>query len=226
MKNRNCVAPSSSYPPLDRRDQFLAPYRVMRWRDVWSTVGFVTLLAVVTTAITLAQTGSTWLDRPLTAWNEPDKGVPSARPGNEPQPALERRCGSSTLISSAPAATLRTAGWVPFLHLDQVISRGDVQVLGGMAAASPGCEPTTFNLFVFVAGTLAGTASPVTMTQNRDGAAGSVRITGDDSLVVEFARYAAADNECCPSSRVRVGYRIERGGRRPLLVATDVRRVR
>jgi hypothetical protein len=125
-----------------------------------------------------------------------------------------------------PAATLRAAGWVPFLHFDQAISRNDVEVLGGMTAASPGCEPTMFNLFVFVAGRLAGTLSPVAMAQNRDGVSGSVRITGDDSLIAEFARYTVTDSECCPSSRVRVSYRIDRGGSRAVLVATEVRRIR
>jgi LppP/LprE lipoprotein len=186
----------------------------------------VTLLAAVTAAGVSAQAGSTWLDRPMASWNEIAKSIPSTRPGTEPQSALERRCGSTTLATSKPAAAIRAAGWVPFLHFDQAISRNDVEVVGGMNAASPGCEPTRFNLFVFVGGMLAGTISPETMTQNRDGVAGSVRITADDTLIAEFARYTASDSECCPSSRVRVSYRIERGGSRPVLVATDVRRVR
>ena len=83
-----------------------------------------------------------------------------------------------------------------------------------MTGATPGCEPLYFNLFVFVGGVFAGTVSPVMMAPTRDGAAGAVRITGADTLTVEFARYMPGDSECCPSSRVRVSYRIERERRR------------
>ena len=95
-----------------------------------------------------------------------------------------------------------------------------------MAAATPGCEPTAFNLFVFVDGRFAGTFSPAPMNPSRDGAAGAVRITGVDTLTVEFARYMPDDAECCPSSRERVSYRIEKTGAGPTLVQTDARKVR
>ena len=64
------------------------------------------------------------------------------------------------------------------------------------------------------------------MTPSRDGAAGAVRITGADTMTVEFARYMPGDAECCPSSRERVSYRIEKTGAGPTLVATDTRQVR
>jgi hypothetical protein len=79
---------------------------------------------------------------------------------------------------------------------------------------------------VFVAGRFAGTVSPVAMAQNRDGVAAAVRITGEDSLTTEFARFTATDTECCPSSRVRVSYRVERTATHAVLVPTDARRVR
>ena len=58
--------------------------------------------------------------------------------------------------------------------------------------------------------------------------AGTILIDGEDhgSLTAEFARYAPADAECCPSSRVRVTYRIERSGSRPVLIATESRAIR
>ncbi len=180
-------------------------------------------LVLLLAAGAMAQAGSAWLDAPMKGWNEADKGVSSAQPGAEGHAALDRRCGSTSLAKSTTADALRKAGWVPFHHFDQVISRDDIEVIGGMTAATaPGCEPTVFNLFVFVAGRYAGTVSPVTMTRNRDGDVGPVRLTGQDVLMADFARYTATDTECCPSSRVRVSYRIDRGGSRPTLVATDV----
>jgi hypothetical protein len=95
-----------------------------------------------------------------------------------------------------------------------------------MAAATPGCSPESFNLFVFAGGVFAGTVSPAAMSPSRDGVAGAVRITGDTTLTVEFARYKPGDAECCPSSRERVSYRIEKTGAGPTLVATDTRQVR
>ena len=173
-----------------------------------------------------AQSDASWLDRPLAAWSEAPGAVPPARAGTESHSALQRRCGSSSLTASASAQALRNAGWVAFLHFDRAIARDDIEALGGMTAAtSPGCEPATFNLFVFVGGTFAGTISPIVMGQGRDGVAGAVR-TAADALTAEFARDTAKDAECCPSSRVRVTYRIERAGSRATLVPVDLRTLR
>ena len=190
-------------------------------------------LLILVVAVTLlpttvsAQSDTSWLDRPLASWSHAPGTAPQARAGTEAQSALERRCGSSSLTASAAAEALRKAGWAPFLHFDRTIARGDIEILGGMtAAASPGCEPTVFNLLVFVGGTFAGTISPIVMEQGRDGVAGAVRVTAADALTAEFARYRAKDAECCPSSRVRVTYRIERAGSRPTLVPLDLRTLR
>jgi hypothetical protein len=183
-------------------------------------------IAFLSAAPLSAQAGASWLDRPMTSWNQPGRAVPVAQPGTESQGTLARRCGSSSLSSSTTAGTLRKAGWVPFLHFDRAIARDGAEVIGGMTTAGPGCEPTVFNLFVFVDGRFAGTISPAVMTQNRDGVAGAVRITRADSLTAEFARYTTKDTECCPSSRVRVTYRIERAGSQPALVPMELRTLR
>ena len=184
------------------------------------------LLILIATSLTpsaSAQTATTWLDRPMTRWTAT---MPTAQAGGEAQSVLERRCGSSSLSTSRNAEALRKAGWVPFLHFDRAIARDEVEVIGGMTAASPGCEPTSFNLFVFSGGKFAGTLSPTDMTQGRDGVAGAVRLTGPDEVTAEFARYAGKDTECCPSSRVRVTYRIELAGSQPSLVPVDTRTLR
>ena len=187
----------------------------------------ILIVVVVVTVVssTLSAQGSGWLDRLMAVWNQ-SSILPSAQGATESQAALERRCGSSTLASSVAAEAVRKAGWVPFLLFDRAITRDDVEVIGGMTAASPGCEPATFNLFVFVGRRFAGTLSPIVMTQGRDGVAGAVRVTGPDALTAEFARYTPADAECCPSSRVRVTYRLDRAGTQPTLVALDVRPLR
>jgi hypothetical protein len=183
-------------------------------------------LLITATAMLSAQPKAQWLDQRLTTWNQAGVSVPPARTTLDAQASLEKRCGSPKPVSPISSAAIRRARWVPYLHLDQPIMRNDIEVVGGMVEATPGCEATVFNLFVFAGGMFAGTVSPVTMTPSRDGAAGAVRITGADALTVEFARYAPGDAECCPSSRARVSYRIDRTGVGPTLIATDARHVR
>ena len=92
------------------------------------------------------------------------------------------------------------------------MKRGRIEVVAGASDATAACEPIDFNLFVFVDGRFAGTLSPVSMTTSKDGVVGAVRITGDDSLTAEFARYAPDGPECCPSGRVRVIYEVDMAG--------------
>lgn len=172
-----------------------------------------------------AQSGTSWLDRPLTAWNTPAALVPS--PAQKPaQPAaLIKRCSLTPPTPSPGASTLATAGWIPYLHQDRALARDGIEVIGGLTDAGAACEPAGFNLFVFVAGRFAGTLSPMPMTASRDAVAGAVRLVNADSLTTEFARFAPGDLECCPSTRVRVTYRIERGAQ-PTIVATGVQVLR
>ena len=175
-----------------------------------------------------AQSDTSWLDRPLAAWSHAPGTVPPGsgwyRIAKRARATMRIELAERVGRSSRPCA--RRAG-LPFLHFDRAIAREDIEILGGMtAAASPGCEPTMFNLFVFVGGTFAGTISPIVMGQGRDGVVGAVRVTGADALTAEFARYTTKDTECCPSSRVRVTYRIERAGPQPTLVPVDLRTLR
>ena len=185
------------------------------------TLGIVTMAA----PYSRAQSPAGWLDRPLAPWNKPGAGLPAPSSGVESSAALARRCASNAMKGSA-ADALRKAGWIPFLHQDRSITLDDIDIVGGMSAASAGCEASVFNLFVFVAGSYAGTISPAAMTTARDGVVGAVRLAGADALTAEFARYTPEDSDCCPSSRVRLTYRIERSGGRPLLVATETRQIR
>jgi hypothetical protein len=162
----------------------------------------------------------------MTTWNAAGAAIPSPPKTPEQPRALATRCASIVADGSTVDALLHAAGWVPFLHVDRRLTRDDVEVVGGLAAAGPSCEPTSFNLFVFVGGRFAGTLSPSLMHTGRDGVAGSVRLSGPNALTSEFARYTAADAECCPSSIVRVTYRINRQGASPAVEAVEANRVR
>ena len=181
---------------------------------------------IVSALLLAAQLAAGWLDRPMAGWNQPTTNVPASRITADAEATLERRCGAPQSASARSVDAIRKARWVPFLHLDQTIASNDIEVIGGMTGATPGCEPLYFNLFVFVGGVFAGTVSPAMMAPSRDGTAGAVRITGADTLTVEFARYMPGDAECCPSSRVRVSYKIDKTGAGPTLIPTDARQVR
>jgi LppP/LprE lipoprotein len=191
------------------------------------SASLILALGIVTIAASSsrAQSPAGWLDSPLVQWNQPEARLPAPSTSAESPAALARRCGSNAAKGSSADAVSK-AGWVPFLHQDRSLVRDDIELLGGMSSASAGCEASVFNLFVFAAGRYAGTIAPAPMTNGRDGVVGAVRFTGADALTAEFARYTPKDTECCPSSRVRVTYRIDRSGGRPLLVATETRQIR
>ena len=188
-------------------------------------IGVMLFSAVATVQVELLAQAR-WLDQPLKSWNQPAAGIPMSSITADGQATLERRCGAPTSVSPGAVDAIRRARWVPFLHLDQASAGNDLEVLGGMTGATPGCEPLYFNLFVFAGGVFAGTVSPVIMAPTRDGTAGAVRITGPDTLTVEFSRFMSGDPECCPSSRLRMSYRIDKSGAGPRLVPTDAQQIR
>ena len=123
--------------------------------------------------------------------------------------------------STAAERAVDTAGWIPFWNFDQQLLRDDVEIVGGMRGADGMCRPANYNIFVFVGGRFAGVLSPVPMTSRLDSSSGVVRMQ-PPAITAEFARYTNTDPMCCPSSHVRVSYRIERTTAGPVVVATDV----
>ena len=167
-----------------------------------------------------------WLDRPLAGWNTPGADLPPASITSDTRATLMERCSLVPHRTTAAEQALYAAGWVPQWHFDRQALRGDVEIVAGVSTATENCEPSELNLFVFVDGDFAGTLSPGAMHFRRDGAIGAVRIVGGDNVTVEFARYASTDTECCPSSRVRVTFKVDRSGAQPVIVPVSARQVR
>jgi hypothetical protein len=182
-------------------------------------------LFVAGVASVVGQTGTLWLDRSLTSWNKPAAPLPSPAQKPAAAAALARRCSLNASAAASAAAAVTAAGWIAYLHQDRMLAREGVEVIAGLSDANAACAAAGFNLFVFVKGQFAGTLSPVPMTTGHDGVAGAVRIVNADSLTAEFARFVPGDLECCPSTRVRVTYRIDRG-EQPTVVATGVQVLR
>jgi hypothetical protein len=168
---------------------------------------------------------TSWLDRPLAGWNGPAAPVPAAPQADETIAAVISRCKLSPPRSTPGERAVEAAGWIPFWNFDQQLVREDVEIVGGMRAADAMCLPAAYQLFVFVGGRFAGMLSPGPMNTNRDSSAGVVRLPLP-AVTADFARFAATDAVCCPSSRVTVSYRIDRTPTGPVVVPVEVRATR
>ena len=198
-------------------------------------MNFPAALAVLRLVATLAAgTGlaaqarsPSWLDAAMKNWNVPGSALPRAEPNAETIPELARRCSYLPLLrNTAGERALADAGWVPFHVFDKQIVQGDVEIIGGLAAADGMCRPADYNVFIFVGGRFAGTLSPAQMISREDGTvAGGIRLSGD-VIAAEFSRYLDKDALCCPSGRVRVQYRIDRKSNPPVVVPVSVQPTR
>jgi hypothetical protein len=186
-------------------------------------------LTLLLTAAAFAQAPEpTWLDRPLSNWNKAARAVPRAVPNGETIADMMKRCPDLRTLRNTPGErALADAGWVPFHMFERQIVQRDVEIVGGLAAVDGMCRPADFNVFVFVAGQLAGTLSPGEMSSRRDGSvAGGIRLADDETIAADFARYADADPLCCPSGRVTVRYRLDRAAVPPVVVPVRVQPTR
>jgi hypothetical protein len=169
-----------------------------------------------------AQAPKSWLDRPLTNWNQAGASVPAAPAPPEPLKAVISRC-RLTPPASGVAQAVSAAGWIPFRYFGEQLSQGDVEIVGGMTGADGMCRPAGYNVFAFVAGRYAGTLSPAPMTSRQDGSSGEVRLAPRE-IAADFARYTATDPLCCPSSRAIVRFRIDRTGAGAVVVPIEIGR--
>lgn len=173
-----------------------------------------------------APTGS-WLERPLATWNAPATAVEGPPDATEHIEKDAQRCALAAPRDTGGERALAAGGWVPFHLFDRQIRERDIEIVGGLSTSDGMCRPLHFNAFVFVGGRFAGTLSPLLMDSRADGVlAGGIRIAADDTLTAEFSRYTDKDALCCPSARVRVRYRIDRGGTSPVVVPVDARPIR
>jgi hypothetical protein len=181
---------------------------------------------LLTISLTAAQDRATsWLDRPLTAWNTAGSPVPKAPAADETKESIITRCQLTPPRSTAAERAVDAAGWIPFWNFDQQLVREDVEIVGGMSAADGMCRPAAYNVFVFVGGRFAGVLSPTSMTSRLDGSSGTVRLPMPN-ITAEFARYTTTDPLCCPSSRVTVRYRIDGPAAGPVVAPVEIRTTR
>ena len=171
------------------------------------------LFGIFLAAPALAQVS--WLDRPLSNWNNGNGVVPSAPRTVAP---IEAQCRTQVRApeSIADRAVTR-AGWSLF---GSTQTFGPVTVVTAMGGVDGMCRPMQYNAFVFVRDRFAGTLAPEPMDARTDGSLGDVRLSSPTELGAEFARYTSRDALCCPSQTSTVRYTIG-GGARPTVTPED-----
>jgi LppP/LprE lipoprotein len=165
----------------------------------------------------LAVADISWLDQPLTNWNQAGMALPQAPPMD---PATNPQC----LPQGRPVETdadqaVADAGWTLFGGYE---GGWNTYVVRGLSGYDGMCRPLGYNAFVFVDGQFAGTISPDLMNSRTDGAGNVQAFGAKGSLFAEFRRYSATDPLCCPSGSATVFYQVSRTAAGPVLVPQSV----
>jgi hypothetical protein len=164
-----------------------------------------------------AAADGSWLDQPLSNWNQAGMDLPQAPamdPSTNPQCLPQKRP-----VDTAADQALADAGWTLFAGYN---AGWDTYVVRALSGYDGMCRPLGYNVFVFVDGQFAGTISPGTMNSRTDGAGDVQSFATRDSINAAFQRYAPTDPLCCPSGRATVFYQVNRTRGGPVLVPQSV----
>ena len=175
-----------------------------------SALGFIGAASPLVASRAAAQPdsarASAWLET-LRLWNASGPDIPAPPPSSMTPEADAKRCGGNTRKPSLEVdRSLARAGWKLF---GPALVYGRTTIVKARSDADGMCRPLGYNVFVFYDDRFAGTISPVPMNARTDGAETGVHILDEKEITVEFARYAAQDPLCCPSSTSRVTFSIK-----------------
>lgn len=158
---------------------------------------------------------ASWLDQPLTPWNQPGMAIPTAPTSTA---LINPRCLELARWAESPEdQALVDAGW----NLYQPYQSGWGLVAVPAAVTLDGmCRPVQYQTFIFADGVFAGTISPVPMDARATGAGTLTRLSRD-TLSARYLRYAPTDALCCPTlGAVDVDFEVQRTPQGPVVVQT------
>jgi hypothetical protein len=191
-----------------------APSFAFRLRLVCSCC-VLAIVAAVAPATASAQDSGSWLDQPLTNWNQAGAPLPTPAP---PQGATNPSCQTTfRWPETQQDQDLVDAGWSL-----QIAYRGGwgMMVVDGASSYDGMCRPLGYNTFVFQNGVFAGTISPELMNSRTSGA-GMVLVVQNGSVMARYLRYAPTDPLCCPSMpAVDITFKIQNTPDGPVLTPT------
>jgi len=162
------------------------------------------LCAVGLSIPTDVRADGSWLNSMPGTWNRPDASVPGAIYAGANLAECQNVIRAAE-IGEESAVT--GAGWHLFGPRQTL---EDIVVFSAASDFEGQCRPRAFQTFVFVGGKFAGTLSPVPMDSRTDGALISAVIANQNMVYAEFARYRPDDATCCPTTKSRVFYSLNR----------------
>jgi LppP/LprE lipoprotein len=184
-------------------------------RPLSCVLSTLALLAALLPSI--ASADGSWLDQPLSNWNQPGMDVPQAAAMN---PLTNPRClGQGRPPETAADQALADNGWTLF---SSYMAGWNTFIVRGLSGYDGMCRPLGFNAFVFVDGQFAGTIAPDAMDSRTDGVGDARFFFASDMLSAEFQRYTPSDPLCCPSGHATVVYRVMRMPEGPVVVPQTV----
>ena len=148
---------------------------------------------------------TSWLDRPLTNWNNTNGIIPTAPRSTGETPTIARCSSGVRQPESIADRALTRVGWSLFGASQ---TYGAVTLINAMASVDGMCRPNQYNTFVFVSNRFAGTLSPNVMNSRSDGAISEARLNNLTNVSADFTRYTSGDAMCCPSQTSTVSYSI------------------
>jgi hypothetical protein len=182
-----------------------------------ATLALSALALVAALSPGLASADGSWLDQPLSNWNQPGMDLPQAPPMD---PSTNPRClGQGRPPETQADQALADEGWTLF---SGYAGGWSTFVVRGLSGYDGMCRPLGFNVFVFADGQFAGTISPNLMDSRIDGTGDVQFLAAKDMLFAQFQRYAPTDPLCCPSGHASVSYRIMHTPGGPVLVPESV----
>lgn len=162
-----------------------------------------------------------WLDKPLTNWNQPDSPVPSAG-----ESILDPECANEMRKPTAgPETEVVEAGWLlykPF-SIKQPLRYSSTTVIVACGQTEGMCRPGLKQAFVFFNGQFVGTASPTPAVARSTGDLEDIRMIGPTKIKADFSYYDGTEALCCPSHVRTVYYEIRDAGHSWVLVPTGQR---
>lgn len=179
----------------------------------------ITTAAVPISVVRAAKTAGTWLDVPLTNWNQPRGAIPKP-PSPQGESPTTARCKDIVRKPTTPEdRAVSAAGWTLYGSYQLFSS---TSVVSAMSSVDGMCRPLGYQEFVFVDGKFAGTLSPTPMNSRTDGALDKTYLFRASNLNAEFRRYLEKDPLCCPSRTSVVNYQLKRLQNMPVLVPISV----
>ena len=142
-----------------------------------------------------------WLDGPVSNWNQPRMAIPRA-------PKPEQEAAGTRPPVTAEERALEHLGWHP---MGPAIHHGRLALVRASVEGGDLHFMQHYNWFAFSDGRFIGTLAPGPMTSSTDGAIGEPYEVTNTGFKAAYARYTPTDPFCCPSRVSELSFQVKGG---------------